>query len=305
MKDRLPDKTVSAAELVRSFAVCRDRATLEPLMISNHGRPTHVLMGIEQFRQLSSAGAGRGMPVGPAEGDQVRELADWMDDAVMLLDRDLRVLFANRVAHAVCRVPSGSLNGTMLLEALPNVSGTLLEVHARRTAVSSEPSAADLPSPFVDSAWLRAQTFPVGDRIVMVFRDISEDVQRHRLADVKNALLHAMDVHGGIGYVRASLRGTIERVDAVFCAMLDLPEARLLNVQLVDLLTAASRPLFRESLDAVLRGAGSRRVRADFLSNRGTTVAVVAAMAQLHGAYGAEGAVVLMTPVNRAGEIAA
>lgn len=286
---------VTAADLVRSFPACRDRATNAPLYISNHGRNSHVLVGVDQFKALLAAGSS---PGAGAHTDELHELADWMDDAVIVADRDLRIGFANRVAHAVCRKPAASLNGRQFAEALPEIAGTMLEVHARRTLVSSEPSAADLPSPFADHAWLRFQTFPIGERIVMIFRDISEDVQRHRLADVKKALLQAMDAHGAIGYIRASLRGTIDRVDGPFCAMLGLPEERLINLPLVDLVTTASRPDFRAALDHVIRGGPARRIHASLVSNKGEAVDILAAMAPLHGAYGSEGAVILTTPLS-------
>ena len=287
--------TVSAAELVRSFAACRDRAASAPVFISNHGRNSHVLVGIDQFRELAAAGKSSGIA---QQSDELLELADWMDDAVIVTDRDLKINFANRVAHAVCHQPSGSLNGRMFAEAMPEVTGTLLEVHARRTLISSEPSAADLPSPFAQDAWLRLQTFPIGERVVMIFRDISEDVQRHRLADVKSTLLEAMNAHGGIGYIRASLRGTIDRVDGPFCAMLGLPEDRLVNLPVVDLVTTAARPEFRATLDEVIRGGPAQRVRSSLVSNKGGAVDIIAAMAPLHGAYGSEGAVILTTPLS-------
>lgn len=286
--------TVSAAELVRSFAACRDRAANAPVFISNHGRNSHVLIGIDQFHELLAAGKAAGTVHG---SDELQELADWMDDAVIVTDHDLRITFANRVAHAVCHKPAGSLNGRQFAEALPEAAGSLLEVHARRTLVSSEPSAADLPSPFAERAWLRFQTFPIGNRVVMIFRDISEDVQRHRLADVKNSLLQAMDAHGGVGYVRASLRGTIDRVDHSFCAMLGLPEKRLIDLPLIDLVTTAARAEFRIALDSVIRGGPALRVRSSLVSNQGGAIDIVAAMATLHGAYGGEGAVILTTPL--------
>ncbi|MFM5918086.1 MAG: PAS domain-containing protein [Novosphingobium sp.] len=285
--------TVTAADLVRSFAACRDRATLSPLFISNHGRNTHVLIGIDQFNEFIELRHNTaGEPVGPG----VLELADWMDDAVIITDATLRIAFANRVAHAICRKRPGSLNGTSLSAELPQFSGSLLEVHARRTLVSNEPSAADLPSPFADNAWLRFQTFPIGDQLVMIFRDISDEVQQHRVADVKKSLLQALDAHGEIGYVRVSPRATIERVDQPLCDLIGLPQQRLINLPLIDLVAKADRPHFRAELDAVIRGAAARKTEIALVGNDGNAKPVIAALATLQGAYGAEGAVILTTP---------
>lgn len=292
MKIQQDSSCVSAADIVRSFAACRDRAVSAPLFITNHGRNSHVLLGIEQFQQLTaSAGSSPAEP----QGDNLRELADWMDDAVIIADHELSIIFANRVAHAICHRPAGSLMGKALITALPELGGSLLEVHARRTQVSSEPSAADLPSPFSKDAWLRFQTFPIGDKVILIFRDISEEVSRHRLADVKEALLQAMDAHGGIGYVRVSLRATIERVDQPFCNLIGLPEDKLVHLPIADLVPVACRPEFREKLEGAIRGAPAQRLETTLLSNTEGMTDVVVSLSSLHGAYGAEGAVLLVT----------
>ena len=43
---------VTAADLVRGFSECRDMATRTPLYITHHGRATHVLLGVNEFRAL-------------------------------------------------------------------------------------------------------------------------------------------------------------------------------------------------------------------------------------------------------------
>ncbi|GGD63096.1 PAS domain-containing protein [Croceicoccus mobilis] len=284
--------SVSAADFVRAFSKWREQANRDPVFVTNHGRTTHVMLSTQAYERLVSGEEQR------ERGDEVVDMAEWIDEAVLLCDGNLKILFANRVASAICRRPARELIGQILNEALPEVAGSLLDVHARRTVVGGEPSAADIPSPFTENAWLRFQCFPLGSRNVIIFRDITEDVQRYRLADVKSAILSAMAIHGTIGYVRVSVRGTIDRVDDPFCQMLELPEARLLGVQLVDLVAMERRAEFREALEAVLRGRDPRNFRSQFLSNKGTLIDVTISIVQLHGAYGAEGAIVLLTPVQ-------
>ncbi|AKM10701.1 PAS domain-containing protein [Croceicoccus naphthovorans] len=282
--------TATAAEVVRSFSHWRDVANTNPVYITNHGRETHVLLDIGSFRELSMPGAG-----GSAGGEDLIGLAEWINEAILICDGDLRIDYANRVAGAVCRKPVGELTGKMLVEALPSVAGSLMEVHARRTVIGGEPSAADLPSPFHDGAWLRFQSFPLGKSNVLMFRDITEDVQRHRLADVKAAILDAMSVHGEVGYVRVSIRGTIERIDDPFSKMVELDESRLIGIGLADLVVREERPAFRDALESVLQGGPSQKLRVGFLSNSGEVAYARLSIVQLHGAYGAEGAVVLLT----------
>lgn len=286
------DSTVTAAELVRSFAKWRDLSRQKPVHVTNHGRETHILLGVDMYEALAGKGSSRDSAV--SDEDQTINFADWIDDAVILYDEHLNITFANRVATAICRRPLQPLIGRPLTVALPEVAGTLLEVHARRTAVGSEPNGADIPSPFNAGSWLRIHSFPLSNRNVLMFRDISDEVERHRLADVKAALIETMSLHGGIGYVRLSQRGEIERVDPPFCAMLGLSEERLLGVPLADLVGRPQRADFRAAIDSVLRDGRKIKIDAPFLTNTGETAVVTAAVCPLHGAYGAEGAVLLM-----------
>jgi len=287
---------VTAAELVRSFPQWREQARQDAVIVSNHGRHTHVLVGIEIWEQLHTAIGSAAAAESTDSQATVFEFADWIDDAVILCDDQLNVLFANRVAHAICRRPAKSLAGRPLNAALPEIEATLLDVHMRRTMVASEPSAADIPSPFTPGSWLRIQTFPLGRQNVIVFRDITEDVQRHRMADVKATILDTMVGHGAIGYVRLSVRATIDRVEGCFADMLGLPVERLSGLALADIADKSSRAELRKAIEEVLANGVPRRIEAGFLGNDGEVRVMTVAMNPLHGAYGGEGAICLMTP---------
>lgn len=165
---------------------------------------------------------------------------------------------------------------------------TLTEAHVRHSLTSGESSAADIP-PFRSEAWLHFETFPFAQGVALLLRDITADMQRHRLADVKSAILKAMSVHGGVGYLRLSMRGYIDIADDTFCAMVGLPEERLANIAMADLIEISSRPAFREQMEQVLRGGGDRRLSSRLLTNQGRILPIEAALAQLHGTYGSEG----------------
>ncbi len=286
------DHGVPAANFVRCFAKWRDEALVKPVFVSNHGRITHALVGIDQFEQMKRSSAATNAEANPFE------LAEWIDEAIIICDRDLVVESMNRVASAACRISSSECVGRNLYDCLPQLRGTLFDVHLMRTVQANEPTSADIPSPLREDGWLRLQSFPLHDRNVLMFRDITEEVERHRLADVKAALIEAMSVHNAIGYVRVSVSGQIERVDQPFCELLGLREDRLHGARLVDLVSRDKRVAFKHELQETMSGGGARRVISKFMSNRGETEDVVAAIVQLRGAYGAEGAVILLTPAD-------
>lgn len=284
---------VSAAEFVRKFARFRDEAHDAPVYITHHGRETHVLCPIDVWNRTGGSEVANGAS---KRNDSANfALADWIDDGIIACDENLRIVFANRNAHALVKAKSGSLVGETLTEALPAVSGSLLEVQARQTLVHGHPNMADIPSPFIENAWLRFQTFPLEERLVIRLHDITQEVDRHFKANVKEAMIRALDMHGGVSYVRVSLRGTIDRVDIPFCELLDLPQERLIGVTLTDLVCMADKVAFRESLERILRGGDPVRLHTRLLSNRGDFVPVRLALVRLEGVYGCEGAIAVLT----------
>jgi PAS domain-containing protein len=284
---------VSAADLVRNFALWRETALREPVQVTSHGRETHVLLSSAKYTSLADLEKSAGTA---SDLDRIRGLAEWLDDAVVLCDSDGVVLFANRVATAICRCTAGELTGKPLLAALPATQGSLFETQSRRTLLVGEPTSADIPSPFREGAWLRFQGFALGTINVLMFRDITDEVTRHRLADMKAAIMEAVEVLGDTIYVRLSVRGTIDHVSLGFCEMLGISEQRLLHVPLADFIPVQHRVTIRETLEDVLRGDGHRQLSCAFLTNRGELTAMRLAIVQLKGAYGCEGAIVLGIP---------
>lgn len=284
---------VSAAEFVRKFARFRDESHDSPVFITHHGRETHVLCPIDLWNRIGGGEPGEN----PKQRNESANfaLADWIDDGIIACDENMRVVYANRNAHALTKSQPGTLIGPALIEALPCISGSLLEVQARQTLVHGHPNMADIPSPFVENAWLRFQTFPLEDRLAIRLHDITQEVERHFKANVKEAMIEALNKHGGVAYARVSVRGTIDRVDAPFCEMLDLPEERLIGVALTDLVDLPDKVTFRETLEGVLRGGEPVRLHTHFLTNRGETIPLCMALVKLEGVYGSEGAIAVLT----------
>ncbi|MEO5707471.1 MAG: PAS domain-containing protein [Alteraurantiacibacter sp.] len=286
-------QAVSAAEFVRNFARLREVALQHPVMISHHGRVSHVLTSIEDFCRAQAA------PCAGTPGDEsptaLFDLADWLDDAVLACNHNERIVYANRVAAALFRVRVPHDGGTSLRLALPAFYDSLLEVNFRHTLNSREPTTADLPSPFTPGNWLNFRCVPLRDCTVMAIRDITDEVQHLRLADVKKAMFDALALNGTIGCARLNVRGAMERVDDTFCNWVGVAQDKLLGVPLLNLIDRSDRARFHEGMERVLSGTGSLRTVVRLLPNRSGVLAVDCAMVQLQGTYGAEGAVTVFT----------
>ncbi|MET0249515.1 MAG: PAS domain-containing protein [Sphingobium sp.] len=294
MQEMRGSRSVAAAELVRNFAHWREVGTQEPVLVTHHGRETHVFLGVERFNHMALSDAAGAV-------DRTRELASRMHQGIILCHADLVISFANNVALSMTRSWDRQLEGSLLWDVLPELAEALTAAHIRHSLATGESGAADIPSPFRADSWIHFETFPFAGGVGLLLRDVTADVQRHRPADATTMLVKAMSLLPGIGHVRLSTRGFIEMADSNFCDLIGLPEERLKSVSLSDIVELPARPHLREQLEAVLRGDGDRRIATRLLTNDGTVLTVEAGLVQLLGTYGTEGAVMVVTaaaPLN-------
>ncbi len=288
--DRYP--SVAAAELVRNFAHWREIGARDPVTVTHHGRGTHMFVSMGHYRAILDAIDGIATDSGT---EQMRWLATLLHQGVILCRADLTISFANPAALALAKRWERDLAGQMLWEALPEFAGTLTEAHIRHSLASGESSAADIPSPFRKDSWLHLESCPFAGGIVLLLRDITLDMQQHRLADAKGAIVRAIDLHGAIGTIRLSARGFIEDADPAFCRLIGLPQARLVDIALPDLIDIPARPALRRQMEQVLRGENDAALRTVLLTNLEGCLSVDAALVRLSGTYGTEGAVMIVT----------
>ena len=294
MQELRGGRSVAAAELVRNFAHWREVGAQEPVLVTHHGRETHVFLGVERFNHMALSDAA-------GATDRTRELASRVHQGVILCGADLAINFVNNVALAMTKSWDRQLEGSLLWDVLPEFGEALTGAHIRHSLATGESGAADIPSPFRADSWIHFETFPLAGGVALLLRDVTADVQRHRLADAKTMLMKALSFLPRIGHVRLSTRGFIETADRNFCDLIGLPEDRLKGVSLADIVELPARPQLREQLEAVLRGDGDRRIGTRLLTNQGEVLAVEAGLVQLLGTYGTEGAVMVVTapvPLN-------
>ena len=288
-------KSVSSADFLRNFAKIRQDALVQPVFVTSYGRETHVLQSIEDFESVA------GSPEQAAEDVRLsvaKEFGTLTSEALIICNKDSEIEFCNQVAGSLMRRSVDELTGKTLREAHAGYGNSLMENQARRTILSNERTSADMPSPFLPDHWIHFRSYPWHQYNVLVFREITEHVQNHRLANVKEAILEGMSIHGSIGYVRLSMRGTIERADQPFCEALGIPEERLIGANLADLASRSSKVLLRDTMEQVMQSGEGASLEVEFLDNSGGTHAMRAGIVALRGAYGWEGAVILLTPSN-------
>lgn len=261
------------------------------MFVTHHGRETHVLLPIADYNEFIAAANAEDH--GATLSDQ--NLADWLPLMLIVTDDSGTIVMANRTAHAMAREAPGSLPGRELFEALPTLRQTMFEIYYNRTARTREPCSFELPALFGAETWHRVETFRIPLGIVLLARDVTEEVKAYRLADTKKTLIEAMTAHGGIGNIWINVRGRIEQVDPVMSELLQLPRERLTNVPVVDLVPIDRRVMLREIIEDALTRGNAQRFETEFLSNDGSTIPAVGAIKDLRGLYGSEGAVMVVT----------
>ena len=281
----------TAADFVRSFAKWRDKAQSNPVEIASHGRVTHVMVSSSEYERLR---AGTSCPPKVPE-IALFGLAEWMKDAIIATDREGRIVYSNNVAKPLTSVDLPGDSSIGLIAALPILRGTVIELNYDRTRASHEPTYAEVPSPFRQDGWLLCRTIPLNGRVILILSDITEEFQRDRMADTKQAIVKAMIQHGSVGYIRVSARGVIKEIEDPFCDWLNLPGDRIRGRTLMDFVSREYRLAFREALELVLDGSECDPFDLALMPNGPGELRLKCAMSQLRGQFGVEGAVLLCT----------
>lgn len=149
-----PAPSVTAAELVRNFAAVRQHASAAPMMITNHGKQSHVLCSVEQYRALAERPARRGEGQVPLD---VAQLAAWIDQGLILIDAAGRILHANAALLALAPYDPARIIGHDVFEGMPEWSGTLAEAYLRRAIGTRETALFEMASPFHAGRWLQCR----------------------------------------------------------------------------------------------------------------------------------------------------
>ena len=100
-------------------------------------------------------------------------------DAFFSVDRDWRIIYANRKAAAFVGVDVDSSLGRNLLDVVPALEGTVAMEHYRRAMASGEPGVLEaLWEPL--GRWIEARAYPTEDGLSVYFHDVTE---KHGAAD--------------------------------------------------------------------------------------------------------------------------
>lgn len=285
---------VSAAEFIRGFGNWRLQSARKPVFVTHHGKDAHVLISLDDYRRLDSE---NGMETTPANKlrESLAALAEWVRDGVIVIDREWRILSINPVASDMMERPAAALMGENLVLALPRLDESLLFQRIIRLIDHRERFSGDVPGVLRPRQWLHVDLVPLPVGGAVLLRDISEAMERIAAGDVRQALATAIDVDGGVGHARLSVRETIEAANDTLTKMVGVDAAAIRRVRFTALLAVGQRAAFSEALEGVFRSGEPARILSKIVTREGVALDVTLSIAEVRGPYTSDGAVVLVT----------
>jgi len=285
---------VSAAEFIRGFANWRMQSTRKPVFVTHHGKDAHVLISLDDYRRLDGESGADATPAIKLR-DSLAGLAEWVRDGVIVIDRQWRILSVNPAAGDMLERAAAALMGENLISALPQLGESLLFQRIIRLIDHRERFSGDVPGILRPRQWLHVDLAPLPVGGAILFRDVSEAMERITAGDMRQALATAIDVDGGVGHARLSVRETIEAANDTLTKMVGVDAAAIRRVRFTALLAAGQRAAFSEALESVFRSGEPARILSQVITREGFALDVTLSIAEVRGPYTSDGAVVLVT----------
>ena len=179
--------------------------------------------------------------------------------------------------------------------AIPGLRDSLIFHHVNRLLDHRERFSGDVPGMLRPRQWLHVDLVPLPVGGAIVLRDVSDAIEGFAAGDMRQAMLDAVEIDGGIGHARISVRETVEAANAMLTDLLGVDAAAIRRVRFSALLAVGQRSAFVEALESVFRSGAPARIASQMVTRDGSVVDVALTITEVRGAYASDGAVVLVT----------
>lgn len=285
---------VSAADFIRGFANWRLQSARKPVVVTHHGKDAHVLISLDDYRRLDGKNEGDATSATQLHAS-FEALVQWVRDGVIVIDRDWRILSANPAAGDLLGHGVAALTGEYLVAVLPQLNDSLLFQRIVRLIDHRERFSSDVRGILRPRQWLHIDLIPLPVGGAILLRDVSEAMENFAASDMRQALANAIDVDGGVGHARLSVRETIDAANDALTDLIGVDAAAIRRVRFSALLAVGQRATFSEALEEVFRTGKPVRIPSQIVTREGEALDVALSIAEVRGAYTSEGAVVLVT----------
>ena len=128
------------------------------------------------------------------ERPDLRDIVERIPYAVLFLDRDWRIVYANAEARKVSRIPAGAIGSKTHWELYPETVGTDLE---RRYRTAMETGTSDRVEYYYGrfDLWVDVGIYPTSEGLTLYYRDVTTEKRTAESRDQLDArLAHILDV---------------------------------------------------------------------------------------------------------------
>lgn len=268
-------QTVSAADLRRNFGVWQARASAAPLAVARHGRPRLVLASVEHYLALA-----QGRPTGRT-CSAMAAIPEHSSEALLVLDRDLRILAVNRLFEDMVGSPAARLVGQAWAELFPDAARTVIADQMRHVLRTGAAVRFEAPAIQANGRRYDFSLFAHEHGVAALIVDRTVEAELREQIEEYRSLVSSFAVVPDAGYVRVNLRGFIEAASPQVPRLLGFDPAERPHRLLTDLLCADARIEALERLDEVLTGGRPARFPVAMMNAAGEAVAVKLALAPI------------------------
>ena len=286
---------VSAADFIRSFANWRLQSARKPVVVTHHGKDAHVLISLDDYRRLDGDVAREVAAASDILQSSLAGLVESVRDGVILIDRQRRIAALNPAASDMLEIAAAGLVGEELAVAVPGLRDSLILHHINRLLDHRERFSGDVPGMLRPRQWLHVDLVPLPVGGAIILRDVSDAIEGFAAGDMRQAMLDAIEIDGGIGHARISVRETVEAANPMLTDLLGVDAAAIRRVRFSVLLAVGQRSAFVEALESVFRLGAPVRIASQMVTRDGSVVDVALTIAEVRGPYASDGAVVLVT----------
>jgi len=187
-----------------------------------------------------------------ATGDADGHLLAGIRDALLTLNHEWRVTYANEAAHALLRAPNGDLTGMSVWDVLPEARGSEVEAALRDAVRTQQPAMLEIHAALPE-LWAETRLYPTRHGLTVTLHDIRPRKADERLEQDRSRVLE-MTLRGApLREILLEITRLVERQsEGHVCSVLLLRGDRLY--------TAAAEHLpeaFTQAIDGLRVGHGN------------------------------------------------
>ena len=259
--------TVSAADISRNFGEWQAKAMSTPVVISHHGRARLVLAALDRFTALDPATGCAPTRSDPQADAKLHAVLNQMRDGFFAFSAEMKIIETNPAAEIYVGFGRDQLIGHDLREVLPMLRESVAWDYVGRVLRTGESVEFKMRSAMHNGPRINLRAFPYdGQGVGLIFKNLGPSEE----AEVQLRRLEAVQDDPAMALIRLNPRGGIEAVDAAFIGMTGFAERQLVDLLIVDIVRPEDRTAVMRALNAAVRSAEPRAVRAVVVARDGT-----------------------------------